>query len=56
MSAARSPYEFGVRERRTFEERLTARLLRRPFTDAQGRKRLYKFSRGRSRMWCGTTR
>ena len=30
-------------ERRTFEERLTARLLRRPFTDAEGRKRLYKF-------------
>ena len=30
-------------ERRTFEERLTARLVRRPFTDAQGRKRLTKF-------------
>ena len=30
-------------ERRTFEERLTARWLRRPFTDAHGHKRLYKF-------------
>jgi hypothetical protein len=32
-----------VSERRTFEERLTARLVRRPFTDVRGRKRLYKF-------------
>ena len=30
-------------ERRTFEERVTARLIRQPFTDAEGRKRLYKF-------------
>jgi valyl-tRNA synthetase len=43
MSAPMSAYEFGVSERRTFEERLTARWLRRPFTDAEGRKRLYKF-------------
>ena len=49
-------YEFGVSERRTFEERLTRGWCAGRITDAQGRKRLSTSSlRARSPMWCGTT-